>query len=348
MIIGITGTNGAGKGSIVNYLVEKKAFVHYSVREYLIHEIKKRGLEINRENMILIANQIRQINSPDYIIEKLYEKAEKEGKDAIIESIRTPAEARFIKQRGVLFAVDADPKIRYSRILKRQSETDNVSYEKFIKLEKKEMFSFDPYKQNLGKCIELADFIIMNNEDFEALYKKIEEIYNKILKKEIQTKKEKSTRPSWDEYFMKVASLVSERSTCLRHHVGAVIVKDKRIIATGYNGAAKNMPDCTELGCLRDELKIPSGTKHEICRAIHAEQNAIIQGAFHGISIKDSIMYCTHTPCMICAKMIVNAGIKEVISYQDYADEDARKFLAQAGVKLRKISKPSKEIIFKD
>ncbi len=155
-------------------------------------------------------------------------------------------------------------------------------------------------------------------------------------------------RPSWDEYFMKLAALVAERSTCLRHNTGAIIVKGKRVLTTGYNGAARGVKDCLELGCLRNELNIPSGTRHEICRAIHAEQNAIIQGGLHGINIDGSTMFSTHTPCMICAKMIVNAGIKEVVSYQDYADEEAKKFLGQSGVELRKISKPSNTINFKD
>ncbi len=161
-------------------------------------------------------------------------------------------------------------------------------------------------------------------------------------------KKSEYKRPTWDEYFMKMASLVAERSTCLRHHVGAVIVKKKRALTTGYNGAAKGMKDCLELGCLRDELGIESGTRQEICRAIHAEQNAIIQAGVHGINISDSTMYCTHTPCMICAKMIVNAGIKEVVSYHDYADEEARKFLKEAGVNLKKVPRPNNIITFKD
>jgi len=160
--------------------------------------------------------------------------------------------------------------------------------------------------------------------------------------------KDKYKRPSWDEYFMKMASLVAERSTCLRHHIGAIIVKGKRILTTGYNGAAKDVKDCLELGCLRNELGIESGTRHEICRAIHAEQNAIIQAGVHGINISGSTIYCTHTPCMICAKMIVNAGIKEVVSYHDYADEEARKFLEEAGIKLRKVPKPDNTIDFKN
>lgn len=127
-------------------------------------------------------------------------------------------------------------------------------------------------------------------------------------------------RLDWDEYFLKMAYLVAERSTCLRHHVGAILVKDRHVLTTGYNGAAKNIKDCTILGCLRDQLQIKSGERHEICRAIHAEQNAIIQAGVHGIRISGSTLYCTHSPCIICAKMIVNAGIERVVVGRDYPD----------------------------
>jgi dCMP deaminase len=139
-------------------------------------------------------------------------------------------------------------------------------------------------------------------------------------------------RPSWDEYFMKLAWLVAERSTCLRHHVGAVITGNKRILTTGYNGAAAGVKDCLTLGCLRNELKIPSGQRHEICRAIHAEQNAIIQGGFSGINIRNSTLYCTHSPCVLCAKMIVNAGIKRVVMGIVYPDESYKDLFAQAKI----------------
>lgn len=141
-----------------------------------------------------------------------------------------------------------------------------------------------------------------------------------------------NSRPSWDQYFMKLAWLVAERSTCLRHHIGAVIVKDKRILTTGYNGAATSTKDCLEQGCLRDELGIPSGQKHEICRAIHAEQNAIIQGGYSGITIKESTLYCTHSPCILCAKMIVNASIKRVVADVEYADKAFKKLFLEANV----------------
>ncbi|MDR0724280.1 MAG: cytidine/deoxycytidylate deaminase family protein [Endomicrobium sp.] len=143
-----------------------------------------------------------------------------------------------------------------------------------------------------------------------------------------------SKRPSWDDYFMKLAWLVAERSTCLRHHVGAVIVKDKRILTTGYNGAATSTKDCLEQNCLRNELKIPSGQRQEICRAIHAEQNAIIQGGYNGINIKNASLYCTHSPCILCAKMIGNAGIKRVVADIEYPDETFKKLFLEANIEF--------------
>ena len=159
----------------------------------------------------------------------------------------------------------------------------------------------------------------------------------------------KNNRPNWDEYFIKIAALVSERSTCLRHHVGAIIVKDKRVITTGYNGAPAGTRDCLELGCLRNELKIPSGEKHEICRAIHSEQNAIIQASKHGQNVCGGTIYCTHSPCIICTKMIINAGIKRIVTYVDYPDVGGVKdLLKEAGVELVKVKKPSDKINFLD
>lgn len=147
-------------------------------------------------------------------------------------------------------------------------------------------------------------------------------------------------RANWNEYFLKIAALVAERSTCKRHHIGAVIVKDRQILTTGYNGAARNLPDCMQKGCIRDKLKIPSGQQQQVCRAIHAEQNAIIQAAIHGQNISGSTLYCTHSPCVICAKMIVNARIKTVVSYDDYAGKAFVKLFKQAGIEFKKIPRP--------
>ena len=159
--------------------------------------------------------------------------------------------------------------------------------------------------------------------------------------------KEKS-RLSADEYFLKIASVVAERATCQRHHVGAVTVRDKHILSTGYNGAPAGAKDCLELGCLRDELGIPSGTRHEICRGIHAEQNAIIQASLHGVSIEGASVYCTHTPCVLCAKMLVNAKIKRFVTFGKYEDDSFLKLVREAGIEIDIKERPSATIKYLD
>lgn len=143
-------------------------------------------------------------------------------------------------------------------------------------------------------------------------------------------------RPSWDQYFMEMAEVVKTRATCLRRQVGAVIVKDKRILTSGYNGAPSGLPHCSETGCLRDKLNIPSGERHELCRGIHAEQNAIIQAALHGIKIKGATLYVTTQPCILCGKLLINAGIKKVIYKGDYPDDLAASLMVEAGIDLVK------------
>jgi dCMP deaminase len=144
-------------------------------------------------------------------------------------------------------------------------------------------------------------------------------------------------RPSWDNYFMDITMLVAKRTTCLRRAVGAIIVKDKRILSTGYNGAPSGIRHCQEVGCLREKLKIESGHRHELCRGIHAEQNAIIQAAYHGVSVKGASLYCTNSPCSICAKMIINAGIHKIYYRNGYADAMSLEMLKEAGIELTKI-----------
>ncbi len=148
-------------------------------------------------------------------------------------------------------------------------------------------------------------------------------------------KKIKMDRPTWDEYFISIAKLVSTRSTCLRRRVGAVLVKDKKMLTTGYNGAPSNIEHCEKTGCVREKLKVPSGERHELCRGLHAEQNALLQAALHGVSVKDAILYSTTHPCIICAKMIINAGIKEVVIAGEYPDKMSRDLLKEAGIKMR-------------
>jgi len=150
---------------------------------------------------------------------------------------------------------------------------------------------------------------------------------------------QQNNRPSWDDYFMSILQTVKERSTCIRRKVGAIIVKDKRIIATGYNGAPSGLRHCYEAGCLRDKLQIPSGMNHELCRGIHAEQNAIIQAAMYGVSINESTIYITHSPCVQCAKMIINAGIKNIVFCGEYPDKLSEELLKEAGINMTKYNK---------
>ena len=144
----------------------------------------------------------------------------------------------------------------------------------------------------------------------------------------------KSIRPGWEEYFLQVADLVASRSTCLRRQVGAVLVRDERIIATGYNGAPRGIGHCLDIGCLRDEMGIPSGERYELCRGVHAEQNAIISAAYYGVPTQNAVLYCTNQPCIICARMIINAGIIKVVHRGNFVDDLALDFLEEAGIEL--------------
>ncbi len=182
IIVGITGTLGAGKGTIVDYLISHHSYKHFSVRGYLTEIINQRGLALNRDSMVLVANDLRANHTPSYIAEQLLTQAELSGGHCIIESIRTVGEVTALRKKGgfYLFAVDADPKLRYQRIVERGSETDKVSYETFIENEQREMTSTDPNKQNLAACQALADYKFDNNHSFEELYKQVEEVLGKI------------------------------------------------------------------------------------------------------------------------------------------------------------------------
>jgi dCMP deaminase len=148
-------------------------------------------------------------------------------------------------------------------------------------------------------------------------------------------------RPSWDEYFMDITRLVAKRSTCLRRQVGAILVKDKKILATGYNGAPSRLPHCLDTGCLRQQQGVPSGERHELCRGLHAEQNAIIQAAYHGVGINGATLYCTNHPCAICSKMIINAGIEKIVYDEGYADDLAAGMLKESGTAVAQFEAPA-------
>lgn len=339
MIIGITGTLGAGKGTIVDYLVQQKGFVHFSVRSYLIEELNKRKIEINRDSLTNLANELRAAHSPAFIIEELYAKAQQSGKNSIIESIRAVGEIEMLRKTGnfYLIAVDAKPEIRYKRIQQRQSETDKISYETFLANEKREMHTSDPNKQNLSACIALADFVVNNNGNIEELQKQTEEILNKIISKQKDSNPTPTyKRPSWDEYFMEIANTVAKRATCDRGRSGCVIAKGKQILVTGYVGSPTGLPHCDEVGHQMKKMVHEDGKITNHCvRTVHAEQNAICQAAKLGIAIEGATLYCRMTPCRVCAMLIINCGIKRVVCERKYhAGGESEILFKAAGVEL--------------
>ncbi|HDP99342.1 MAG TPA: hypothetical protein ENN22_09190 [bacterium] len=338
MIIGLTGSNAAGKSTVVDFLVSQN-FEAHSLSDIIRDELRQRQLPASRENLIQAGNELRTKFGASVLADRVKNKIQSDN--AVIDSIRNTEEVRSLRQLNNFFlvSVDAPVELRF-RWAKTRGRVENAStLEQFIALENREK-SATTTAQNIAACMAKADYQLINNNS-------IDELHNQVRKMVADLQKRK--RPSWDHYFMKMAFLVAERSTCLRHHVGAIIVKDRKVLTTGYNGAARNLDDCLKLGCLRDQLKIASGERHEICRAIHAEQNAIIQAGVHGTAIYGGTIYCTHSPCIICAKMIVNAGVVRVVTCSDYPDDFslAIDLFKQAGIEIVRIEPPTMQIKMK-
>jgi len=324
MIIGLTGPNASGKGVVGEYLREK-GFECFSLSDIIREEATKRGLDHSRINLIDVGNDLRTKYGPAVLAKRISEKVN--GSNVVVDSIRNPHEVEQLKKSKefILIGIEAPPEVRFRREVERGRVGAPKSLQEFIIQEEIEN-SKDELSQQLRKCMNMTDVVIVNNSTMDVLKRKIDQIIWK--------------RPSWDEYFLKMSLLVAERSTCLRHHVGCVLVKEKRVLTTGYNGAPSGTKDCLKLGCLRDEKKIPSGERHEICRATHAEQNALIQACIHGISVEGGTMYCTHSPCILCAKMIVNARIKKFVTCGKYADQSFKELFDQVEIEFVVLPKP--------
>ncbi len=340
MFLGFTGPNAAGKGEAIKYLIENKKFISFSLSDIIREEARNRGFEPIRNNLILIGNELREEKGPSILAVRTIEKI-KNMPQAIVDSIRNTYEIEELRNNlkdFILIGITADAPTRFERSKIRGRIGDGTTLEEFIKQEERENSSNEK-SQQLNRCFEEADYKINNSGAKDELYLKIDKILDELGYKAY-------TRPTWDEYFTKMTYLIAERSTCLRHHVGAVIVKNNHIISSGYNGSPSGVKDCIELGCIRDKLGIISGTRHEVCRAVHAEQNAIIQAALHGTSPEGGTIYCTHSPCIICAKMIVNAKIKRFVTCGYYPDKSYEDLFKEAGVQFSVMDKPVLTISF--
>lgn len=329
MIIGLTGKNGAGKGEIAKFLKER-GFSYYSLSDVLREEAAKSGIEITRDGLIQLGNRLRSDYGPGVLAEKIFSRLDPE-KNYVIDSVRHPSEVQVLRRRSdfYLASIEAPSEIRFERLRERARESDPTTLEQFKQLEQKEAASATSSDQQLDLAIGMADFSIQNDGPLENAYERVKKILIELHQKQV--------RPDWDDYFMGIAKVVALRSNCIKRKVAAVIVKDKRIIATGYNGTPRGIKNCNEGGCPRCNSIGVSGKGLDECLCSHAEENAIVQSAYHGVSIKGSVLYTTFSPCLTCTKMIINAGISEVVYNVEYPlAETALRLLTEAQIIIRK------------
>jgi len=329
MIIGLTGRNASGKTEVANYL-QKRGFRYYSLSDAIRDEIKRRGREITREVLIEVGNELRTRFGAGILAERIAEQLRHEG-DYVVDSIRNPTEVEVLRKRKdfVLLAVKAAQDVRFERSRMRGREGATQSFEQFVDEESRELDSSDPMSQQLIATERLADLVVQNNSSLEDLHRALDELMTRITGD--------CRRPDWDEYFMNIARVVASRSNCIKRKVAAIIVKDKRVISTGYNGTPRGVRNCNEGGCPRCNSPAESGTALEECLCSHGEENAIIQAAYHGTSVKGATLYTTFAPCLLCTKMIINSGIVEVVYNEEYVlNEKALSLLRECGIVLRR------------
>ncbi|MBT7903247.1 AAA family ATPase [Candidatus Woesearchaeota archaeon] len=341
IVIGLTGTNCAGKDSVAEYLVAK-GFIHLSLSDIIREELKLRKQPITRDNLIELGNELRKNYGYGVLAERALRKVNKvPGERYVISSIRHSDEAKKLKKHKNFFLinVDAPVKIRFDRMTKRNNAGDAKTLKEFKSLEKRE-FAKSGAGQQIGLVIKLAKITILNNAGEDELHNKVDSLLN-----DLNVKLVKSVRPTKEQYYLNIASEIATRSTCLSVQFGSVIVKDDQIIATGYIGAPRKTDSCVERGfCLRRRLKIPSGQRYELCRSVHSEMNAIINAARSGASILESDLFLSGIriyegqrkpidmhPCFICKKLIINAGIGRVICSQE--DGSTKTFIVSDWVK---------------
>jgi len=333
MIIGLSGRNGAGKGEVLAFL-ESRSFYPYSLSDVIRDDLRRQGVEETRERMIATGNAIREKHGPGGLATLLADKLAPD-RNYVVDSVRHPAEVEVLRSRTHRFQlvwVDADERVRLERIRARGRPGDPQTLEALRELEGRELRSDDPSAQQLLAVQELADHVLVNDGTVAELQAKVQALLERSYFFE---------RPGWDEYFMSIARVVASRSNCVKRKVAAVITKDRRIISTGYNGTPRGVRNCNEGGCPRCNAFAEGGTKLDECLCSHGEENAITQSAYHGVNVKDGTLYTTFCPCLGCTKMIINAGLTEVVYNADYPLGDTSLgLLREAGVKVRQVELP--------
>lgn len=334
VIIGLTGMYCSGKDTVAEYL-EKKGFTHFSLSDLIREELGRRGIEVTRDNLINVANELRTNFGHGVLGERALQKMKGQPGDFVISSIRHPGEVRALKKHGHFFLVEvrAPIKIRFARIKKRDREKDPKTLSELRAKEKLESQESGPGQQ-LTNVIKMANFVVMNNSTLKKLQGKTDRMLADLKKK--AAKMPVYVRPTWDEYFLGIMDAVATRATCDRGRTAAVIVKDKRILSTGYVGSPMGVPHCDEVGHEMKKVIDEDGSVSQHCvRTSHAEQNAISLAARNGVAIDGATIYCKLAPCYTCAKMIINAGIKRVVCRKRYhSDKESMRVFRQAGVKI--------------
>jgi dCMP deaminase len=330
MILGISGPNGAGKGEVVAYLAER-SFYPLSLSDVIRDELRTCGLEETRERMIETGRALRAAGGPGVLAERLA-AALLPDRNYVIDSIRHPAEVEVLRKATATFRllwVEAGLETRFARIRSRGRSGDPTTPSELEAFEARELGSPDLAAQQLLSVRGLADFVLHNDGTLAELHDATQRVLERSLHFE---------RPGWDEYFMSIARVVASRSNCVKRKVGAVIARDRRIVSTGYNGTPRGTRNCNEGGCPRCNAFAEGGTRLDECLCSHGEENAITQAAYHGVSLRGGAIYTTFCPCLICTKMIINAGIEEVVYNADYPlGEISLALLREAGVKVRQV-----------
>jgi dCMP deaminase len=328
MILGIAGRYASGKGEAVAFLGARSFAVH-SLSDVIRDELAKRGLGETRERMIETGNALRAAEGPGALATRLLPRLAPD-RNAVVDSIRHPAEVEVLRAASPRFRliwIDADESARLARLRSRGRAGDPESLEELRRLEGLELGSDDPSAQQLSAVRALADEVIVNDGSLEELHAQLARLLRSNLYFE---------RPDWDDYFMNIARVVAARGNCVKRKVAAVITVDRRIIATGYNGTPRGTTNCNEGGCPRCNSFAPGGADLGECLCSHAEENAITHSAYHGVSVRGGTLYTTLCPCLMCTKMIINAGIAEVVYSAEYPLGDVSlRLLREAGVKVR-------------